>query len=220
MDFGFLAALGMTGRREPDYSCNSVLPPPASPPGERFREGASSNLTQKNIRTILNENPVGQPELPASKRGLSGNVRSEDTPLSGKQLQALPHLTTGQTLAHTATADNVSERTLHRWLNEPDFKAAYLDLREVEAEIARAELRGLALKAATTLSKAMDNPDPYISLRAAQTAVNASVKVEDTEDAKRIVRLLTKYAEEDDESNDGRTSRLLNEQLKKLSTGR
>ena len=148
------------------------------------------------------------------------NVRSEDTPLSGRQLQALPHLTTGQTLAHTATAINVSERTLYRWLNEPDFKAAYLDLREVEAEIARAELRGLALKAATTLSKAMDNPDPYISLRAAQTAVNASVKVEDTEDAKRIVRLLTKYAEEDDESNDGRTSRLLNEQLKKLSTGR
>ena len=151
---------------------------------------------------------------------MSGNVRSEDTPLSAKQVQALPHLAIGQTLAHTATAVNVSERTLYRWLNEPDFKAAYLELREVEANIARAELRGLALKAATTLSKAMDNPDPYISLRAAQTAVNASVKVEDTEDAKPIVRLLTKYAEEDDESNDGRTSRLFNEQLQKLSTGR
>ena len=42
---------------------------PCQPPlGERFREGAFSNLTTKNIRTILDENPVGQPELPAPKR--------------------------------------------------------------------------------------------------------------------------------------------------------
>ena len=151
---------------------------------------------------------------------MSGNIRLKETPLSAKQVQALPHLATGQTLAHTATAVNVSERTLYRWLNEPDFKAAYLDLREVEAEIARAELRGLALKAATTLSKAMDNPDPYISLRAAQTAVNTSVKVEDAENAKRIVRLLTKYVEEDDESNDDRTSGRFHDQLHKVTTGR
>ena len=90
----------------------------------------------------------------------------------------------------------------------------------MEADIARTELRGLALKAATTLSKAMDNPDPYISLRAAQTAVNTSVKVEDAENAKRIGRLLTKYVEEDDESNDDRTSGRFHDQLHKVTTGR
>ena len=90
----------------------------------------------------------------------------------------------------------------------------------MEADIARTELRGLALKAATTLSKAMDYPDPYISLRAAQTAVNTSVKVEDAENAKRIVHLLTKYAEEDDESNDDRTSGRFHDQLHKVTTGR
>ena len=148
---------------------------------------------------------------------MSGNVRSEDTPLSAKQLQALPHLSLGWTLAHTATAINVSEKTLYRWLNEPDFKAAYLELRDVESQIARAELRGLALKAATTLSEAMDNPDPYISLRAAQTAMNASVKVEDTEDAKRIISLMTKYAGEGDVSHDGRTSRSFNRQFRKVN---
>ena len=123
-------------------------------------------------------------------------------------------------MAHTATAVNVSERTLYRWLNEPEFKAAYEELRDVEADIARVELRGLALRAATTLSKAMDNPDPYISLRAAQAAVNTSVKVEDAENAKRIVRLLTKYAEEDDESNDDRTSGRFHDQLHKVTKGR
>ena len=90
----------------------------------------------------------------------------------------------------------------------------------MEADIARTELRGLALKAATTLSKAMDNPDPYISLRAAQAAVNTSVKVEDAENAKRIGRLLTKYVEEDDESNDDRTSGRFHDQLHKVTTGR
>ncbi len=151
---------------------------------------------------------------------MSGNIRLKETPLSAKQVQALPHLATGQTLAHTATAVNVSERTLYRWLNEPEFKAAYEELRDVEADIARVELRGLALRAATTLSKAMDNPDPYISLRAAQAAVNTSVKVEDAENAKRIVRLLTKYAEEDDESNDDRTSGRFHDQLHKVTKGR
>ena len=151
---------------------------------------------------------------------MSGNIRLKGTPLSAKQVQALPHLSTGQTLAHTATAVNVSERTLYRWLNEPEFKAAYEELRDVEADIARVELRGLALKAATTLSKAMDNPDPYISLRAAQTSGNTSVKVEDAENAKRIVRLLTKYAEEDDESNDDRTSGQFHDQLQRVSKGR
>ena len=35
MDFRFLAGLGMTGRREPNHTCNSVLPTPVSPLGER-----------------------------------------------------------------------------------------------------------------------------------------------------------------------------------------
>ena len=72
--------------------------------------------------------PSGSRSCPSQRKEchkMSQNVRSEDTPLSGRQLQALPHLTTGQTLAHTATAINVSERTLYRWLNEPTFKAAY-----------------------------------------------------------------------------------------------
>ena len=131
---------------------------------------------------------------------MSGNVRKKETPLSAKQLQALPHLVSGKTFANSATAADVSERTIYRWMNDPDFKSAYLALREVEADIARAELRGWALKAAITLSRAMDNEAPNISLRAAQTAVKASVKVEDAEDAKKVVRFLSEFAERDDDT--------------------
>ncbi len=121
---------------------------------------------------------------------MSGKKRP---PLSTKQAQALPHLAAGKTMANTATAVNVSERTVYRWLNDPQFKESYLALRDVEAEIASVELRGLMLKAATTLAKAMDHDDPYVSLRAAQTALNTSLKTQDYEEAKRIVRLLSQY---------------------------
>ena len=143
------------------------------------------------------------------------NVRLNKTPLSTKQVQALPHLAIGQTLAHTATAINVSEKTLYRWLKEPDFKSAYLELRELEAEIATAELRGLTLKAATVLSKAMDHPDPNISLRAAQTAVKTGLKADDAAEAKRLTRLLARYVHED--ANNRPTSRMVHKQLHKAS---
>ncbi|MYB47738.1 MAG: hypothetical protein F4X72_00420 [Dehalococcoidia bacterium] len=146
---------------------------------------------------------------------MSENVRLNKTPLSTKQVQALPHLAIGQTLAHTATAINVSEKTLYRWLREPDFKAAYLQLRDLEAEIATAELRGLTLKAATVLSKAMDNPDPNISLRAAQTAVKTGVKADEAAEAKRLTRLLARYVHEDE--NNHHTSRMVRNQLRKAS---
>lgn len=151
---------------------------------------------------------------------MSGNVREKETLLSAKQLQALPHLVSGKTFANAATAADVSERTIYRWMNDPDFKSAYLALREVEADIARAELRGLGLKAAITLSRAMDNEDPNISLRAAQTAVKASVKVEDAEDIKRVVRILSQFAEQDEDTIDPRMSRQLQNQINKLSRGR
>ena len=151
---------------------------------------------------------------------MSGNVRKKETHLSAKQLQALPHLVSGKTFTNAATAADVTERTVYRWMNEPEFKSAYLALREVEANIARAELRGLALKAAITLSRAMDNEDPNISLRAAQTAVKASVKVEDAEDIKRVVRILSNFAEQDDDAIDPRVSRQFHNQVHKVTRGR
>lgn len=150
---------------------------------------------------------------------MSDNVRKKETQLSAKQVQALPHLASGKTFANTATAVAVAERTIYRWMNEPDFKSAYLALREVEANIARAELRGLALKAAITLSRSMDNEDPNISLRAAQTAVKASVKVEDAEDVKKVVRFLSKFAERDDDTISPRESRQFHNQIQKVTGG-
>ena len=43
--------------------------------GERYREGASADLTEGNRRTILSTDPSGQPEGPVRDRRMSGNVR-------------------------------------------------------------------------------------------------------------------------------------------------
>ena len=157
------------------------------------------------------------------KRGwqyMSGNVRKKETPLSAKQLQALPHLVSGKTFATAATAADVSERTVYRWMNDPEFKSAYLAMREVEADIASAELRGLRFKAAITLSRAMDHEDPNISVRAAQTAIKASDKVEEAQDVKKVVRFLTQFAERDDDTITPRESRQFHNQIQKVTRGR
>lgn len=106
-------------------------------------------------------------------------------------------------------------------MTEPKFKKSYLELREMEADIARAELRGLALKATRTLSRAMDSEDPSISLRAAQTAVRAGVKVEDGEDVKKVVRFLSEYAERDNDTiTPPRESRRFHNQIQRVTRGR
>ena len=151
---------------------------------------------------------------------MSGNVRKKETPLSAKQLQALPHLVSGKTFANAATAADVSERTIYRWMNDPEFKSAYLAMREVEADIASAELRGLRFKAAITLSRAMDHEDPNISVRAAQTAIKASDKVEGAEDVKKVVRFLTRFAERDDNTITPRESRQFRNHVNKVTRGR
>ena len=51
------------------------------------------------------------------------------------------------------------------------------------------------------LSRAMDQPRPYISLRAAQTSVNISTKLDFSEDAKRIARYLSQLAKEENDTN-------------------
>ena len=171
----------------------------------------------------MGQNPRRTPTSPVQKeqcRNMSGNVRKKETPLSAKQLQALPHLVSGKTFANAATAADVSERTVYRWMNDPEFKSAYLTMREVETEIASAELRGLKFKAAITLSRAMDHEDPDISLRAAQTAIKTSAKVEEAEDVKKVVRFLNRFAERDDNTITPSESRRFQNQVNRVTRGR
>lgn len=45
-------------------------------------------------------------------------------------------------------------------------------MRQEAAELARQELQGMMLRAASVINQAMDHPDPVISLRAARYAIS------------------------------------------------
>ncbi len=76
-------------------------------------------------------------------------------------------------------------------MEDSRFKAEYEKLREQAGAVARAELRGLMLKAAATRAEGMDNDNPWIRLRAAQATINASMKIDGVNENKRVLELMS-----------------------------
>lgn len=122
---------------------------------------------------------------------MSQNVPQKQPPLSDKQLQALPYLAASGSMTDAATALDVSRRTLYRWMEDTKFKAEYDKLREQPGAVARAELRGLMLKAAATFADGMDDENPWVRLRAAQATINAGMKVDGVNENKRLIDLMS-----------------------------
>ncbi len=122
---------------------------------------------------------------------MSQNVTPKQKNLSDKQLQALPYLAVSPTITDAATALDVSRKTLYRWMEDSRFKAEYDKLREQAGAVARAELRGLMLKAAAVLAEGMDDENPRVRLRAAQATLNAGMKVDGVNENKRVIELMS-----------------------------
>jgi hypothetical protein len=126
---------------------------------------------------------------------MSQNVPQKQTPLSDKQLQALPYLAAAGSVTDAATTIDVSRRTLYRWMEVPDFRSEYENLREEASAVATAELRGLMLKATTVLADSMNHPYPEIRLRAAQIAINAGRKVDGVSENRQLIDLLSRFVD-------------------------
>ncbi len=92
--------------------------------------------------------------------------------LSPRQQSALPVVALSPSLVQAARASGVGKTTLSRWMNDPVFRAEITRMRQESAELARQELQGMMLRAASVINQAMDHPDPVISLRAARYAIS------------------------------------------------
>ena len=74
----------------------------------------------------------------------------ESNSLSDRQLAAIPYLVASTTIKEAAEAAKVHRVTLHRWMNDPEFRAEYDSQRKEASELAYSELRGLMLKPKST----------------------------------------------------------------------
>ena len=144
----------------------------------RAKTGRSQPARQPHKSTPdLAPNPANDPEW----LEMSGNERQiEKSPLTFRQQSALPIIAASPTIAQAARTAGVGESTLRRWLDDDDFRAELVRLRQESAELARHELRGLMLRSVSVLAEAMDDPDKAIRLRAARYAMSFAVRICET----------------------------------------
>ena len=83
----------------------------------------------------------------------------EDQELTGKQINAIPHLIASKTLKEGCKKAGVSRKTLYEWLKDPVFKEELRAQRDVIIEEAIEDLRGNLTKATETLIDLLKNAD-------------------------------------------------------------
>lgn len=89
-----------------------------------------------------------------------------------------------RSVEEAARAVNRPARTLYRWLNEPGFKAAYLEARRAAFSQSVARLQQMSAAAVSTLGKIMVDPNaPAASrVRAAHSVLDHAAKAIELED--------------------------------------
>ena len=106
--------------------------------------------------------------VPSDGHGPSGGADA----LSPRQQSALPLVALSPSLAQAAQSAGVGRSTLNRWMNDPAFRSEIVRVRQEAADLARQEMQGMMLRAASVINNAMDDPDPAIRLRAARCALS------------------------------------------------
>jgi hypothetical protein len=104
--------------------------------------------------------------------------------------QAIAALLERPTITEAARAVGIGEKTLRRWLAEPEFKAAYQDAREQTLRMAVGRLQGLLARAGEALDRAMVCGTPSVEVRAAGVVIQEAFKgVELLDLAERVATL-------------------------------
>ena len=105
-----------------------------------------------------------------------------------RQQAALTVIAATPTVAQAARQSGIGESTLYRWLEDPDFRAELVRLREESANLARQELQGLMLRSVSVIAEAMDDPDKAIRLRAARYAMSFAAHIGEVEKLRKEIQ--------------------------------
>src|SRR4030095_16113001 len=94
--------------------------------------------------------------------------------LTPKQLRAIESLLRCGTIAAAAKDCAINTRTLFRWLQDPDFSAAYRDARLRTVEAAISVLQSAMTAAVAALLRNLKCDNPHAEVRAAQIIIEQS----------------------------------------------
>ena len=104
--------------------------------------------------------------------------------LTPKQHKTIAALLSEPTIEKAAAKVGVGERTLHTWLHEPAFAAAYRAARREAVSQAVARLQQVSTHAVTVLVNVMANTStpPATRVAAAKTVLEMAIKAVELED--------------------------------------
>ena len=113
------------------------------------------------------------------------------SPLTPRQQAVLPVLAISPSIAQAARDTGVSERTIYRWLDDPDFQEQLSQLHEASYDLARSQLQALVPHLLSVIAReAIENPDPALRVRAARYAMDYAVKFCDVDKLGGVLRIL------------------------------
>jgi transposase ISL3 family protein len=122
--------------------------------------------------------------------GVWQEMAGSNSKLSRKQEQAIVALLTHRSVEEAARATGIGVRTLHRWMKDPEFDAAYRAAKQAAYGQSIARVQYLSSAAVLTLGKVMLDPatPPATKVRAADSILaHASKAVELDEDGGRPI---------------------------------
>ena len=111
--------------------------------------------------------------------------------LTHRQITALPYLVASPTVTEGARLAGISRRTVHRWMEDDDFRDQFERFRDEALSLAQVELKGLTLKGTGVLAEMLEDPSSNIRLRAAQTAIAMGIKISEQYNIQKQIEDLT-----------------------------
>jgi hypothetical protein len=125
-------------------------------------------------------------------------VKGHGAKFERKKEQAIAALLTHRTTEEAAAAVGIGITTLFRWMNEPQFRSAYLKARRESVSQAIARMQQATGAAGVTILKLMMDPSvpPAVKLRAAESVFSLAIKGIETEDIEARIAALERAAEE------------------------
>ena len=114
-----------------------------------------------------------------------------------KQEEAIAALLTQRNVDEAAKSIGVTQQTLLRWMQIPEFDAAYRKARRAAFSQSTARLQQATSAAVSTLLKVMDDPSspPSVRVRAADSVLDHAKQAIEIEDVEVRVAALEQAAE-------------------------
>lgn len=103
---------------------------------------------------------------------------------------AIPYIVSAPSISEAARAARIGCTTLIRWMRDSNFRAEIEQARRAVADLAFAEINGLALKSVIALADLLEDPDPRIRNVAVRTALQNSFKLKEVAEVKNRLDIM------------------------------